>query len=38
MGDSLFLDPNLEEESVMSVSMTVTTQDDGNVVALQKRG
>jgi exosome complex component RRP42 len=38
MGDSLFLDANLEEESVMSVSMTVTTQDEGNVVALQKRG
>jgi len=38
MVDSLFLDPNLEEEGVMSVSMTVTTQDEGNVVALQKRG
>jgi exosome complex component RRP42 len=38
MADSLFLDPNLEEEDVMSVSLTVTTQDDGNIVALQKRG
>lgn len=38
MGDGLFLDPNLEEEDVMSVSLTVTTQDEGNIVALQKRG
>ena len=38
MGDSLFVDPSLEEEDVMSVSLTVTTQDEGNIVALQKRG
>jgi exosome complex component RRP42 len=38
MGDSLFLDPSLEEEDVMAVSLTVTTQDEGNIVALQKRG
>jgi exosome complex component RRP42 len=38
MSDSLFLDPNLEEEDVMSVSVTVTTKDDGNIVALQKGG
>ena len=38
MADSLFLDPNLEEEDVMSVSLTVTTKDDGNIVALQKGG
>ncbi|MCJ7816282.1 MAG: exosome complex protein Rrp42 [Candidatus Aenigmarchaeota archaeon] len=38
MSDSLFLDPNLEEEDVTSVSLTVTTKDDGNIVALQKGG
>jgi exosome complex component RRP42 len=38
MADSLFLDPNLDEEDVMSVCLTVTTKDDGNIVAMQKGG
>jgi exosome complex component RRP42 len=38
MADSLFLDPNLEEEDVTSVRLTVTTKDDGNLAALQKGG
>ena len=38
MADSLFLDPSLEEEDLMSVCLTVTTKDDGNIVALQKGG
>jgi exosome complex component RRP42 len=38
MADSLFLDPDLEEEDVMSVCLTVTTKDDGGIVALQKGG
>ena len=38
MGDSLFLDPTLEEEDVMSVRLTVTTNDEGNLCALQKGG
>ncbi len=38
MGDSLFLDPSLEEEDVMSIRLTVTTKDDGNIAALQKGG
>jgi exosome complex component RRP42 len=38
MADSLFLDPDLEEEDVASVRLTVTTKDDGNLAALQKGG
>jgi exosome complex component RRP42 len=38
MADSLFLDPSLEEEDVMSVRLTITTKDDGNICALQKGG
>jgi len=35
---SLFMDPSLEEEEVMGARLTVTTKDDGNIVALQKGG
>jgi len=38
MGDSLFLDSSLEEEDVMSIRLTVTTKDDGNIAAIQKGG
>jgi exosome complex component RRP42 len=38
MADSLFLDSNLDEEDLMSVRLTVTTNDDGNICALQKGG
>ena len=38
MADGLFLDPNLEEEDVMSVRLTITTKDDGGLCALQKGG
>ncbi|MEM7815958.1 MAG: exosome complex protein Rrp42 [Candidatus Aenigmatarchaeota archaeon] len=38
MADTLFLDPSLDEEEVMSVRLTVTTKDDGNICALQKGG
>jgi exosome complex RNA-binding protein Rrp42 (RNase PH superfamily) len=32
------MDPSLEEEAVMGARLTVTTKDDGNIVALQKGG
>jgi exosome complex component RRP42 len=35
---NLFMDPNLEEEEVMGARLTVTTKDNGNIVALQKGG
>ena len=38
MADSLFLDPDLDEEDLTSVKLTVTTKDDGNLAALQKGG
>jgi len=38
MADSLFLDPSLDEEDVMSARLTVTTRDDGNICAIQKGG
>jgi len=38
MANGMFLDPNLEEEDVMSVCLTVTTKDDGSICALQKGG
>ncbi len=38
MAESLFLDPSLEEEDVTSACITVTTKDDGNIVAIQKGG
>jgi exosome complex component RRP42 len=34
----LVLDPTLEEENAVSANLTVTTKDDGNICALQKRG
>lgn len=36
--DSFFMDPNLEEEAVMGSRITVTTKDNGNIVAIQKGG
>ncbi len=38
IGDLMVVDPRLEEEEVMTARFTVTTKDDGNVVALQKGG
>jgi exosome complex component RRP42 len=35
---SYFTDPNLEEEDVMQARLTVTTKENGNIVALQKGG
>lgn len=36
--NSFFMDPNLEEEEVMGARITVTTKDNGNIVAIQKGG
>ncbi len=38
IGESFFMDPSLEEEKVMGGRLTVTTKDNGNVVAIQKGG
>jgi exosome complex component RRP42 len=38
MEGNFFMDPNLEEEEVMGARLTVTTKDNGNIVALQKGG
>jgi len=38
IGDELIVDPDIDEESVMSARLTVSTKDDGNVCALQKGG
>jgi len=38
MGDHLFVDASIEEEEVAETRLTVTTKDDGNVVAIQKGG
>jgi exosome complex RNA-binding protein Rrp42 (RNase PH superfamily) len=35
---NFFMDPSLEEEQLMGARLTVTTKDNGNVVALQKGG
>lgn len=35
---NLFMDPNLEEEEVLGARLTVTTKENGNIVALQKGG
>ena len=36
IGDRLVVDPNAEEEASMDMRVTITTDDDGNVVASQK--
>jgi len=38
LGDNLLVDPNIEEESIMTARLTVTTKDKGNICALQKGG
>lgn len=38
IGESLFTDPNLDEENVMDMRLSVAVKDDGNVCALQKGG
>ncbi len=38
IGDSFLLDPTGDEEDVMSARLTVTTDEDGNVVTMQKSG
>jgi exosome complex component RRP42 len=36
IGDSVLLDPTMEEEACMDARITITTQSDGDLVALQK--
>jgi exosome complex component RRP42 len=36
IGDSVLLDPSMEEEACMDARITITTQSDGDLVALQK--
>ena len=36
MGNTLVVDPNAEEEGLMDMRITITTDDDGNVCASQK--
>jgi len=36
IGDSVLLDPAMEEEACMDARLTITTQSDGDFVALQK--
>ena len=38
IGDYIIVDPNLDEWSIMDARITITTNSDGNVVALQKGG
>ncbi|MFH0847904.1 MAG: exosome complex protein Rrp42 [archaeon] len=38
IGDSLIVDPNLEEEQVMTARLTVTSDKDGKICAMQKGG
>ena len=38
IGDSIVVDPNQDEWSVMDARVTITTNSDGNVCALQKGG
>jgi len=38
INDKLIVDPNLEEEQVMDARLTMTTDDDGNICAIQKGG
>ncbi len=36
IGDSVLLDPTVEEEACMDARITITTQSDGDLVAMQK--
>jgi exosome complex component RRP42 len=36
IGDSVLLDPTMEEEACMDARLTVTSESDGNLVAAQK--
>ena len=38
IGEHVIVDPNLDEWSIMDARITITTNSDGNVVALQKGG
>lgn len=38
IGDSLILDPTGDEEEVMSLRLTITLDEDGNVCTIQKSG
>ena len=38
IGDYIIVDPNLDEWSIMDARITITTNSDGNIVALQKGG
>ena len=38
IGDKLLIDPSLEEEGAMSARLTITTNDNGNINAMQKGG
>ncbi|MDP6857577.1 MAG: exosome complex protein Rrp42 [Candidatus Nitrosopelagicus sp.] len=38
IGDYIIVDPNFDEWSIMDARITITTNSDGNVVALQKGG
>ena len=38
IGNNLFVDPLVEEDSVSDSKLTVTTKDDGNISSLQKSG
>jgi exosome complex component RRP42 len=38
IGNSIVIDPNLKEEQVMTVRLTVTVEKDGNICAMQMAG
>ena len=38
IGDYILVDPNMDEWSCLDARITITTNSDGNVVALQKGG
>ena len=38
IGDFIIVDPNLDEWSIMDARVTITSNSDGNIVALQKGG
>jgi exosome complex component RRP42 len=38
IGDMLLVDPTAEEEAIASASITISISEEGNIVAIQKRG
>jgi exosome complex component RRP42 len=38
IGDMLLVDPTAEEEAIASTSITISISEEGNIVAIQKRG